>query len=503
MLKNIFNTPLFGPVMRSPWTWRIARLLCLAVVLIMIAVGWHHHAIPGVKVPDPLMYTSLTTHLFWVWWIMGVVFIALLFGRGWCTVCPLGWTNGLANRFGFNRPLPRWLQNFIPVTLALLVLQLAVYFLELHRHPDLTARLLTLLLLLAVIAGLIFRGHAFCRLLCPAGAVFGLYARLAPWSLRVRNTETCEACSEKNCISGKPLWRKLALGPAVLFWHGRRKTCPVDLVPEQVNNTAACTLCLHCAHNCDNDNIAMGRRPWLEDLGRAPLTPSETLFFLVLLGLLTVNFTKVYPDLRQWVWAAPEQVALLLGWTGTGYYLLAALWAAVVFPLLLLLPAWGIWRLSDLRVTTLTGENSSPLPAPPSAPVPEIGFWARMGHLALPLIPLLLIVHLILAVVKINAKAGFLPYALRDPSGVKSYLAMNVMQTVPPPGLLLQLDLLKWLIMTLLLGGTALCLPAVRRCMRALPPRTSAPGFVAAVAVTVGMLGALYGATVIRWLFVR
>jgi hypothetical protein len=74
---------------------------------------------------------------------------------------------------------------------------------------------------------------------------------------------------------------------------------------------------------------------------------------------------------------------------------------------------------------------------------------------------------------------------------------------VPPPGLLLQLDLLKWIIMTLLLGGTALCLPAVRRCMRALPPRTSVPGFVAAVTVTVGMLGALYGATVIRWLFVR
>jgi hypothetical protein len=126
-----------------------------------------------------------------------------------------------------------------------------------------------------------------------------------------------------------------------------------------------------------------------------------------------------------------------------------------------------------------------------------------MGHLALPLIPLLLTIHLILAVVKINAKAGFLPYALRDPGGVKSYLAMNVMHTVPSPGLLLQLDTLKWVIMTLLLGGAALCLPAVRRCMRALPSGTSTPGFVTAMAVTVGMLSALYGSTVIRWLFVR
>jgi hypothetical protein len=287
----------------------------------------------------------------------------------------------------------------------------------------------------------------------------------------------------------------------VLFWHGQRKPCPVDLVPEQMNDAASCTLCLHCAHNCDNDNIAMGRRPWLDDFSRAPLTPSETLFFLVLLGLLTVNFTKVYPDLRQWVWAAPEQAALLLGWTGAGYYLLAALWAALIFPLLLLLPAWTVWRISDLRVATLKDETTQPVP--PSEPAAEIGFWARMGHLALPLIPLLLTIHLILAVVKINAKAGFLPYALRDPSGVKSYLAMNVMQTVPPPGLLLQLDLLKWIIMVLLLGGAALCIPAVRRCMRTLPPGTSTPGFVVSMAVTVGLLGALYGSTVIRWLFVR
>ena len=42
-------------------------------------------------------------------WIMGVVFVAALFGRGWCTVCPLGWLNGLFARIGLK--LPR--NNFV------------------------------------------------------------------------------------------------------------------------------------------------------------------------------------------------------------------------------------------------------------------------------------------------------------------------------------------------------------------------------------------------------
>ena len=119
----------------SRWTWRLLRLLALLLLLAMTAWGWHQHAIPGIEVRDPLMYTNLTSHLFWVWWLMGIVFIALLFGRLWCTVCPLGWLNGLLSRVGLRRELPAWLRNFVPVTLVLVALQLSVYFFTIHRFP--------------------------------------------------------------------------------------------------------------------------------------------------------------------------------------------------------------------------------------------------------------------------------------------------------------------------------------------------------------------------------
>ncbi len=60
-----------------------------------------------------------------------------------------------------------------------------------------------------------------------------------------------------------------------------------------------------------------------------------------------------------------------------------------------------------------------------------------LGRLALSLLPLVLSAHLALALVKLNAKLGYLPLALQDPSGVKSFLAINVMQTLTPPGVLI------------------------------------------------------------------
>ena len=496
-MKNLFDIPYLGPLLRAAWPWRLIRLALLLVLLAMAAYGWHHHAIPGVAVKDPLMYTNLATYFFWVLWIMGVVFLGLLFGRFWCTICPLGWLNGIVARFGRQKPLPSWLGNFVPVTLTLVALQLAVYLLTIHRYPDYTARLLVLMLLLTIACGLLFRQRAFCALFCPAGAVLGLYARMAPLQLRVKNAGTCAACAEKRCVSGEAYWQEYRLGPARLFWHRRRSDCPVDLVPAEICDNATCTLCLHCAQNCDKENILLGRRPWLADLAGSPLSPSESFFFVVLLGMVTANFAKVYVDLREAIFWLPQQSALLLGWGAPGFYLLAGLWVTLLFPLLLLLPGYLLLRLGELR-TVVSGDIAPSVPL--GQPVAGLGFWAAIGRLALPAIPLVLCAHLVLAVVKLNAKGSYLPFVLRDPSGVQSYLAMNVMQTVTQPGVLIPLDLLKWLVLALVFGGFFLALAAVRRIVRSgVAPR----GFLAGAVTVVSLLTLLYGATVVRWLFIR
>ena len=504
-MDNLLKLKLIGPILRSPWLWRFLRIICLLLLVAMTAWGWHHHRIAGIDVRDPLMYTNLTNHLFWVWWIMGIVFIALLFGRSWCSVCPLGWLNGLVARFGFRWEMPSWLQNFIPVTLVLVLLQLMVYFLAIHRFPDYTAVLLALCLLLSIGVGLLFRQRAFCSLLCPAGAMFGLYARIAPFQLRVINQDVCAGCDSQRCIAEPVEWQQHRLSSLVLYRKRQLEGCPAGLVPAELNHSADCTLCLNCVQNCDKENVKVGFRPWLADLYASGLRPSETLFFLVLLGMLTANFSKVYVDLRLLVFWLPEQSARLLGWQENGYHVLAALWITLIFPLLMMLPGYLLLKLGEVSSSSLSGPpTGQTLPATVSTDEinePDGGFWATLGRLALPFIPLILAAHAVLALVKINAKAAYLPFALGDSSGVKSYLAMNVMQTVSNPGVLMPLDMLKWLIALVLIAGLLFSCRVGYRL--AVEQGDNVRSFMVASFAGVTLVFGLYMATVIEWLFVR
>jgi hypothetical protein len=504
MLKNILNIPVLGPIVRSTWTWRLVRLSMLALLLVMIAFGWHQHAIPGVKVRDPLMYSNFTTFNLWVLWMMGMVVVAMALGRSWCTVCPVGWLNGVLGRFGLRREMPDWLNNFVPVTLVLVFLQLLVYFFSIHRYPDYTAVFLAWMLILALVAGLVFRQRSFCLLLCPAGAVFSLYARLAPWQLRVADKAVCASCLAKPCISTEPAWRQAALGGLRLNWRARPEGCPVGLVPAEIDDSSACTLCLNCVQTCCNDNVSLGVRGWPGDLNKQGLRFGETLFFLVLLGLLTANFAKVYVDLREAVFWAPETLAVSLGWEAAGFYPLAVIWVGLIFPLLLLLPGVLVYLVGQIKVSTLEGEPANGASVVPTAAILP-GLISFLGRLALPLLPMILSAHFALAIVKLNAKFGYLLLALQDPSGVKSYLAINVMQTLAPPGVLVSLDVLKWVIVAILLTGFVLSVLAARAVAKSgfTGQRGMDLPFMLAALVSLVILSGFYGSTVVEWLFVR
>lgn len=503
-MNNLLNITVIGGILRSTWTWRLLRLLMLALLCLMIAYGWHQHAIPGVDVKDPLMYANFTTLNLWVVWMMGMVVIALVLGRAWCTVCPVGWLNGLVSRFGLRKAMPAWLNNFVPVTLVLLLLQLLVYFYSIHRFPDYSALLLLWMIVLAVAAGLIFQRRSFCLLLCPAGAVFSLYARLAPWQLRVKKQSVCAGCHEKPCISTQTAWKRASLGSLQLSWRSPAEGCPVDLVPAEIEDSSACTLCMNCVQTCCNDNLKLGFRPWPGDLKKGSLSPGEAFFFLVLLGLLTANFSKVYVALREAVFWLPENLALSLGWDAAGFYPLAVLWVALLFPLLILLPGMLVYFLCQVKVQTFA-EKPQPEISEGNNNFSMRSIMALVGRMALAVLPMVLAAHLALAVVKLNAKLGYLPLTLQDSSGVKSFLAINVMNTLSPPGVLVSLDIIKWVVLFVLLVGAAVTV-ASAWIVAGKESTQSGPvdrAFFAASLVTLLVLAGFYGSTVIEWLFVR
>ncbi len=493
-MKDLLHLPFLGALLRGRWFWRVTRLLALAVTLLVIVSGWHHHLIPGVATPDPLMYTSFATFGLWVLWIMGLVLLALVAGRFWCAVCPFGWLNGLLSRYGFNRPLPGWLGGMLPITLLLIALQISVYLLAIHRYPDYTARLLVLLFVALIISSVVFRKRAFCQIFCPAGAILKCYARVAPFELRVRDSEVCAGCSSVQCVSEQSFWQRYAFGPAVLHLQRQRPGCPVDIHPHQIDDNSDCTLCMNCVENCCNDNLRLGFRPWLAELSHAVLGRGEAFLLLVLTGMVTANFSKVNVPLREMLFAAPKKAAILLGWQADGYFLLSALWITLLLPLLLALPGMILYRLRFMKVTTVIG------PDEPGQVSVKHSLFAGLSDLLLPTIPLLLASHLILAVVKLNAKLGYLPLALSDLSGVKSYLAVHLMGTLPQPGVLVSIDLLKWLVIVLLVIGYLLAIWAVKKVASG---RDGKKFYFWGTLINISLLAGLYLDTVIRWLFLR
>ncbi len=230
--------------------------------------------------------------------------------------------------------------------------------------------------------------------------------------------------------------------------------------------------------------------------GNRQLQGTEVLFFIVLFGMLTANFSKVNVDLRDILLWLPENLARLLGWQEAGFYLLATPWITLGLPLLLLLPGYLIVRLSQVKVDDVEAVPGTLNEAPGAD---QWRFADIAGRIAFTLIPLLLSVHVILALVKINAKGPYLPLTVADPSGVKSYLAINVMQTMSQPQVWLSLDVIKWAALAILVAGVLGSLWAARPSRQPSGGRALTAGSWFSVALAAG----LYGATLARWLFIR
>ncbi len=215
--------------------------------------------------------------------------------------------------------------------------------------------------------------------------------------------------------------------------------------------------------------------------------------------MLTANLSKVFVPLREALLWVPTKLSVLAGFAPEGFYLLSVIWLSIFMPLLIFTPALVLYGLSDRAAKVQGAPVSQPDPPlqPPSEPE---SLWSTLGYLVYPTLPVLIGGHLMLAVVKLNAKLAYLPSVLADPLGSRSYLAFHVYKLTPAPGVIIGLDILKWILAALLL----FCLFWSLRISWVSRLERRSPGlfFVSASIASIS-LWLLYGATLVRWLFIR
>lgn len=383
-----------------------------------------------------LRKTNLTTLVVWGLWWPGMIAVALLAGRLWCTVCPMELVNrvgdALARRVGWPRaPLARWLRAGWLIVAIYLLLQVLVIGVSIHRIPHYTAILLISLLGLALVTGLVFRApRSFCRAFCPAGALLSVYGRFTPTQLEVCDPTVCDACPGRDCADPANRWRF------------DKRSCPSLLRPYARAASDGCVLCLQCTKSCPYDNLGFGVTRAEAPIRQKPLLkPFEAAFVLVVLGFVAHEATGEAKWLDAYFHRVPEALHTALPAIDFAWY--EALWFLALFPAV-------VWALAATLAFVL-GHRS--------------GWRALLLAAATGAAPIVAIAHLAKGFAKISSWGGYLPHAVAEPAGVDTFREIVISKTIPFPGRLVAL----WVIGALLLAAALLIVWRSWRWINALP----------------------------------
>ena len=453
----------------------LLQALALAVYVWLIIAGWGHHGVEGISAGGPLLYTNLATLGFWVVWFMTLVLLFPLLGRLWCTVCPVGGCNDFLARFGAKLSYPRRLQNFIAMAVLLAGLSLLAELFSFNRYPDYTAGLLLAVLLGGVVAGLVFKGRVFCRYWCPIGGMAGLFTRMATWEVGSRDAEVCRRCESKACYHGGTKWYKASWSGWHTIFPFRRPGCPASVFPPEAARNDNCLMCTQCFKNCPYDNLRWGSRPFLAGLWRHEARDrSQALLVIVLTGIVFLRLARFWTDFRGAVeWPATVLAQHLPFVTADLFEGMKLLSGFVFWPLLFFLFLALTAKVAsevEVKPWPAEGEKTSGL----LYDVAEIddqrrkeqqGWESRKrtvwGYLAVycyAFLPLLAAAYGAFALIKLNEKLGYVPLALGDPAGIRTYLAINELLLMPAPESLLPLTWIRWVALGLVAAGGLLSL---------------------------------------------
>jgi hypothetical protein len=184
-------------------------------------------------------------------------------------MCPFAFLGDLAQRFvALNRKLPRWLQNMGLQTGEFILLTWAFTILAFGSNPFVTAVLITLILLGAVVFSVVYERRSFCRHVCPIGAVIGIYSMVSPIELRPCKEGRCDVHKNKTC------------GDA----------CPMLESPYEMDNNVYCNFCMKCQPACTSQNLGLRLRSFGKDIyASLKKSSAEAVAALFLLGVVIVE----------------------------------------------------------------------------------------------------------------------------------------------------------------------------------------------------------------------
>jgi ferredoxin len=272
--------------------------------------------------------------------------------------------------------------------------------------------------------------------------MIGVYSCFSPLELRVKDKKICAQCINKECVKGKTNAYALCLGKTEFPIKNNAIPCPADIFPAALEENTHCYFCGQCIKVCPNDNIRWNTRNIFKDIFIPNERPfSETLFIILLLGMVMEKFVPLWPGLQEKIF--PESLPTLI------FYL----WIYMILPgIIILLPSFLIYLISQIRVRQADETNQS---IEPVSLKKLIAFGSNI------FIPVIFFSHFALALVKIFTRGGYIFYGLMDPVGIKTYRAIYQAELIKAPASFLPVSILRWIVLLPVIAGSIISLITV------------------------------------------
>ncbi len=362
----------------------LIQVVSLIVFALLVILGF------GISTEDvvfakQLRNTNLSNLVVWSYWWPFIVITAVLFGRHWCSICPIELVSTITEKVGLKKKVPTIFKSgWIITILYAFIAIIAIHTWGIHRIPHLTALYLLSLFGLAILVSLIYEKRAFCSYFCPVGKLLGMYSLLSSKGLRISDANICKKCKAKDCIA-KNNQRKFI---------GR--SCTSGLYPATIKDNRDCILCTQCVKACPNDNIKMqGPMKSFEKFEPDTLRWSEVGMIAILMGFISYEIMSS--------WSISKKILLLPGdllysFLNVDFIPKSTFEATVLF---ILFPLCIIMLFSGLH--TLWGKHS-------------YGF--NIKRAVVYLLPIIAFGHVLKALMKSTSRFPYWEYALSKPDGI-------------------------------------------------------------------------------------
>jgi polyferredoxin len=334
-----------------------------------------------------LRNTNLANLIVWSFWWPMIVVTAILFGRFWCSICPMELVTSFFGRIGLRKKPGKLLKSGWVITMFyFVILVIGIQTLAIHRIPRYMAIYMLILFAIALVSGLVWEKRTFCTYICPIGHLLGLYSMLSSKKLRVIDTEVCNSCKTKDCISKSN------------HYNFTGRSCTSELFPKTITDNRACILCGQCHKSCTKDNIAIQKRKIAADLFTdIKLTWAEIAFFMVVSGFVVYEILSEWKTSKKIIISVPDFFNRVLHTSGSFSGTVKAMVLFVLLPI-------AFYMVFVLLKRTIGKEN-----------------WKKsFTQLVMVLLPISASMHLLKALLKTTSRIPYWEFVLLDPKGVET-----------------------------------------------------------------------------------